>query len=64
MGNSHYEEWRKAAKAAADATHAEMTAKINAAKLDAIRKVIARFDWEFGDRQLALEEIERIAGDG
>jgi hypothetical protein len=31
-------------------------------RLAAIRAVFARFDWEFDDRQYALEEIERIAG--
>ena len=30
-------------------------------KLAAIRAVVAAFDWEFDDRQLALEHIERIA---
>jgi hypothetical protein len=29
--------------------------------LAAIREVLIRFDWENGDRQLALEEIDRIA---
>ena len=33
-----------------------------AARLAAIRAVLAGFDWEYHDRQLALEEIERIAG--
>jgi hypothetical protein len=36
----------------------------DAARLAAIREVLAHFDWEFHDRQLALEEIERIAGAG
>ncbi len=31
-----------------------------AAKLAEIRAVLAAFDWEFDDRQLALEHIERI----
>jgi hypothetical protein len=31
-------------------------------KLAAIREVLAHFDWEFHDRQLALERIEQIAG--
>jgi hypothetical protein len=31
-------------------------------RLDAIRGLLARFDWEHGDRQLALEAIDRIAG--
>ena len=30
-------------------------------RLDAIRGLLARFDWEHDDRQLALEAIERIA---
>jgi hypothetical protein len=33
-----------------------------AGKLAGIRAVLAAFDWEFDDRQLALEHIERIAG--
>ena len=33
-------------------------------RLAAIRAVLARFDWEHDDRQLALEEIDRIAGGG
>ena len=32
-------------------------------RLDAIRGVLARFDWEHDDRQLALEAIERIVDD-
>jgi hypothetical protein len=31
-------------------------------KLAEIRAVLAAFDWEFHDRQLALERIEQIAG--
>jgi hypothetical protein len=34
----------------------------DASRLAAIRAVLAGFDWEFHDRQLALEEIDRIAG--
>jgi len=30
-------------------------------RLDRIRVVLAKFDWEHDDRQLALESIERIA---
>jgi hypothetical protein len=30
-------------------------------QLAEIRAMLAAFDWEFGDRQLALERIERIA---
>jgi hypothetical protein len=33
-----------------------------ARQLAEIRAVLAAFDWEFDDRQLALERIERIAG--
>ena len=33
-------------------------------RLGAIRNVLDRFDWEFDDRQLALEAIERIVGGG
>jgi len=33
-------------------------------RLAAIRDVLARFDWEHDDRQLALERIERIADGG
>ena len=29
-------------------------------RLDRIRVVLAKFDWEHDDRQLALEAIERI----
>jgi hypothetical protein len=32
-----------------------------AERLDGIRALLARFDWEHDDRQLALEAIERIA---
>jgi hypothetical protein len=32
-------------------------------ELAEIRAVLAAFDWEFDDRQLALERIERIAGE-
>jgi hypothetical protein len=33
-------------------------------RLARIRQVLAEFDWEFHDRQLALEEIQRIAEGG
>jgi hypothetical protein len=33
----------------------------DAGKLAAIRDVLAHFDWSHHDRQLALEEIDRIA---
>jgi hypothetical protein len=35
-----------------------------AGKLARIRQVLAEFDWEFHDRQLALEAIDRIQGGG
>ena len=31
-----------------------------AATLDQVRRVLAAFDWEHDDRQLALEEIDAI----
>jgi hypothetical protein len=34
-----------------------------ASTLAGIRAVLAGFDWESGDRQLALERIEQIAGE-
>jgi hypothetical protein len=33
-------------------------------RLNEIRGVLDRFNWEFGDRQLALEEIDRLADGG
>jgi hypothetical protein len=33
-----------------------------AGRLDEIRAVLAVFDWEHHDRQIALERIEQIAG--
>ena len=33
-------------------------------RLNEIRKLLAGFDWEYHDRQLALEAIERIAEGG
>jgi hypothetical protein len=37
---------------------------VDSAKLAAVRGVLSAFDWEHDDRQLALEEIERIVVDG
>lgn len=34
-----------------------------ARQLAEVRAVLAAFDWEFDDRQLALERIEQIAGE-
>lgn len=36
----------------------------DSAKLAAVRGVLSTFDWERDDRQLALEEIERIVMGG
>ena len=36
----------------------------DARRLHAIREVLRHFDWEYHDRQLALEAIERIADGG
>jgi hypothetical protein len=36
----------------------------DARRLAAIREVLSHFDWEYHDRQLALEAIERIADGG
>ena len=36
----------------------------DARRLAAIRDVLAHFDWEYHDRQLALEAIDRIADGG
>jgi len=33
-------------------------------QLDAVRAVLAAFDWEHDDRQYALEEIERVLEGG
>lgn len=43
-----------------------MTSPANddSAKLAAVRDVLAAFDWESGDRQYALEEIDQIVSDG
>lgn len=38
--------------------------KTNEDKLAAIRFIMETFDWDRDDRQLALEEIDRIIFDG
>lgn len=44
---------------------AEQTKAVEPSQLVAIRALLAAFDWERDDRQLALERIEAIAfGDG
>jgi hypothetical protein len=40
------------------------TAAGHARRLNAIRAVLDRFDWDHGDRQYALEAIDRIADGG
>jgi hypothetical protein len=57
-------EMRMLARAQVHATLATAAVPVEAEdtrRLDRIRVVLARFDWEHDDRQLALEEIERIA---
>lgn len=47
-----------------DAAAVLLVAEEDSRRLDAIRGVLTRFDWEHDDRQLALEAIERIADGG
>jgi hypothetical protein len=57
------EEYAAALEAAGDPDPAPAAAE-DARRLSEIRDLLGRFDWEFGDRQLALEAIGRIvAGD-
>jgi hypothetical protein len=49
------------ARAQVHATLALGAAAGDMRRLDRIRVVLAKFDWEHDDRQLALEAIERIA---
>jgi hypothetical protein len=39
-------------------------ARDDARQLSEVRQILAHFDWEFHDRQLALEAIERIVTGG
>jgi hypothetical protein len=41
-------------------THGSAASEDAAAVLAQVRRVLAGFDWEHGDRQLALEEIDAI----
>ena len=71
-----YREWAEGQHQYAGMSAADYAAAIKAAgasapdqaedtrRLDAIRDVLARFDWDRDDRQYALETIERIAGGG
>jgi hypothetical protein len=47
-----------------DAAGEPGTAAEDSRRLDRIRVLLARFDWEHDDRQLALEAIERIVDGG
>ena len=49
---------------AAIAERAEPSPPEDTRRLAAIRDLLARFDWEHHDRQLALEAIKRIAEGG
>jgi hypothetical protein len=64
----HWQEWafRLGGELGAllEALGDQAAADPDAAKLAAIREVLAHFDWEFHDRQLALERIEQILGTG
>jgi hypothetical protein len=70
-----YREWAEGQHTYAGMSDAEYAAALEAAGepdtaaedtrcLEAIRAVLACFDWEHDDRQYALEQIERIAGGG
>lgn len=55
----------RVAKAQVHATLAlAASAEDDTRRLDRIRVVLAKFDWEHDDRQLALEAIDRIADGG
>jgi hypothetical protein len=45
-----------------DAIDVALASTRAARQLGAIRGILAAFDWEYDDRQVALEHIERIAG--
>jgi hypothetical protein len=57
-------EMRLIARAQVHATLALAAAAEDTRRLNAIREVLGRFNWEFHDRQLALEAIDRIVGGG
>jgi hypothetical protein len=63
MGDDEYDAAVKAAAAADQGGH-DVPQHDPAAQLAEIRAILARFDWEHHDRQLALEAIERIAEGG
>jgi hypothetical protein len=57
-------EMRQIARAQVHATLALAAAAEDTRRLDRIRVVLAKFDWEHDDRQLALEAIDRIVDGG
>ena len=59
LGDEEYDAAVKAAAAAGQGGH-EVPQHDPAAQLAEIRSILAAFDWEHDDRQLALEAIERI----
>jgi len=61
-GCSH--EMRMIARAQVHATLAGAAMSEDTRRLAAIRALLAAFDWEHDDRQLALEAIDRIADGG
>jgi hypothetical protein len=62
MGDAEY---AAALEAAGEPGEAPLPGAAEAARrLEAVRGVLARFDWETSDRQLALEAIDRIAEGG
>jgi hypothetical protein len=63
MGDAEYAAAIKAA-GEPDAAAVHSGTAEDTRRLEAIRAVLAGFDWEHDDRQLALEEIARIAGGG
>ena len=63
MGDEEYAAAVKAAAAADQGGH-EVPRHDPAAQLAEVRAVLAAFDWEFDDRQYALEKIERIVTGG
>jgi hypothetical protein len=59
MGDDEYDAAIKAAAAADQGGH-DVARHDPAAQLAEVRAILAGFDWEYHDRQLALEAIERI----
>ena len=63
-------EWHPESDHGSSEEAADRVVRLNGGKVDdtrrlaAIRGVLAAFDWEHDDRQLALEAIDRIADGG